>query len=575
MKLIIFQRKKYYSSYCGQFLIYITNHLETSQNHANMIKNSKSYLFYSLIFICFLIFFIGLERGIWVKNDRNQQIEMIVEMSDRMAKNISVKFEAENNNTTNVVLENIPWYKKSVDQLFKKPLSSNRPNFLSQTSNHCQLYKYPNGTSKSQKLLPKFQRMKFAFLKTHKCASSLIQKIFTKWMRKHDIHRKPALIGPFIGGYPGKFNYEVSRKAEESSANTGSIVNHMAWNLPELRKSFSQPLSAGQPEKRVEKDFFRIGLIRNPMSQYISTYNFYFAQRSADKFNNTFSCFGEPWRQIYLNSFKKSNKPSNKNIGNFFDKATDKQIESFKNAFWGFRGMNFMSADFGLDWKRRLTFTEIENRVNEFDVIIILERLVESLILVKNLLCMDMKDILLEDLECGRCSHNQTMADVIKNLAKLENMRKPVIYQSLSSEKLKKYNLTTDQSSIIEKRLNFNDIRLYNSAGRKFMKDLEIFGYDRMKSELLEFSQVTNQHLENQKKKKTEKDQKHKRIKRSKTLHLDPVYAKSVKYMIKEGKGYCGYFRKNFGVIPGVTDLDLEFGRQPWIDETDLEKIKI
>ena len=88
-------------------------------------------------------------------------------------------------------------------------------------------------------------------------------------MRKHDIYRKPARFGPWIGGYPGKFNYAVSRTSENVSLEeTGSIINHMVWNLPELRKSFSLPVSETQPQNRVEKDFFRIAQ-RSKMANFL------------------------------------------------------------------------------------------------------------------------------------------------------------------------------------------------------------------------------------------------------------------------------------------------------------------
>ena len=45
--------------------------------------------------------------------------------------------------------------------------------------------------------------------------------------------------------------------------------------------------------------------------------------------------------------------------------------------------MNFMSYDFGLKFDEKLSDQEIKNRIDEFDVIIILERLVESLILLE------------------------------------------------------------------------------------------------------------------------------------------------------------------------------------------------
>ena len=301
--------------------------------------------------------------------------------------------------------------------------------------------------------------------------------------------------------------------------------------------------------------------------------------RPVQKFNDTRSCMGEPWQQVW--SLKENKNISNigpqkARLRNFFDEINGKEIDAFKNAFWGFRAMNYMSADFGLAWKHPLSNHVIEKRVLEFDVIIILERLIESLILVKNLLCMDMTDIVLENLKCGRCSHNQTMADEIKRLATDENLSKPVVYQSLSSEKLEKYNLTSGQATLIEKNLNFNDIKLYNAVGRKFEEDMKVFGYDRMKKELLEFSRVTGEYLKANEVRKRRSIKSEGKGDVSENLNSDPVTkfdGKLARYMIEQGEGFCGYFRKYFGLIEDVTDLDIVKGRQPWIDEVHFSEI--
>ena len=460
------------------------------------------------------------------------------------------------------------------------------PYFLnknSKTLDHCQdLYSHPNGTSKNQRHLDSNQRIKFAFLKTPKCASSLLQKIFKDYMIKHSIDRKKSTLGPLMGGYPGKFDNEISMMNERDPGGTknlpGSIINHMIWNLPELKKNFDN-----------SDNFFRIGLIRHPMSHYISAWNFYFGSRPDSRFNITMMCYGEPYKQIYdYTNFTRNNglKPDNYNIGSFFSVADqENQLDQFKNAFWGFRAMNYLSKVYGLEWREKISDVSIiENRVKEFDVIIILERLIESLILVKNLLCMDMKDIILEDYECGRCSHNQTMSDFLKDMAKIENLKKPIVYQTLPTDKLAKYNLTVEQAQVIENKLSFNDIELYNAAGRQFERNLRDFGYENMQREIEEFARLTEEASKNdneskrRKRRRTRKRRKRgsssepkSRVRRlSHYLHTEPEFKKLVNYMIKDGQGYCGYWKLNFGTT-NVADLEID-QRQPWIDEVDFSK---
>ena len=192
-----------------------------------------------------------------------------------------------------------------VQETHKSEDDSRPPYFLNKNSknlDHCQnLYSHPNGTSKNQRLLDSDQRMKFAFLKTPKCASSLLQNIFKDYMVKHSIRRKKSNLGPLMGGYPGKFDNEISMINERDPGGTknlpGSIINHMVWNLPELKKNFDN-----------SDNFFRIGLIRHPMSHYISAWNFYFGSRPDSRFNITMMCYGQPYKQIYdYTNFTKNN----------------------------------------------------------------------------------------------------------------------------------------------------------------------------------------------------------------------------------------------------------------------------
>ena len=224
--------------------------------------------------------------------------------------------------------------------------------------------------------------------------------------------------------------------------------------------------------------------------------------------------------------------------------------------------MNYMSFDFGLDWKRKISTEEIEAVVNQFDVIIVLERLTESLILLKQLLCMDFTDIYLP-IGCGRCSKDHDVN---------YEVTRPIMYERLNETK---YGIDLEATKIIEENFIFNDIELYNAVGRKFERDVRTFGVERMISEIKEYEKLYEQGDKREKRKRRKRDTvsydsedydyyddvPRPRTKRPASDTSQQVFQDLVKYMV-ESQGYCGHFADVFGVSR-FTDL-LENGQQPF-----------
>ena len=389
----------------------------------------------------------------------------------------------------------------------------------------------------------------FLFLKTHKCGSTLIQILFNKYFKRHpNANRRHSLIGPWIGGYPNKF----LAKYAPPIGKPASITNHMRFNsdndLAEYKKAFGQD------------KFYRIGIIRQPLTQWFSSYNFY--NRGPSKTNQSLGCMNEPWNQVYhhLNllaneneEFNVQNMPANELLSFLAKNPDSKSLTNnvtnyLRNSFFGFRSLNSMSFDFGLDWKNdNLSEQTIEKVVNQFDVIIILERLPESFILIKNLLCMEFEDIILNEMvTCGRC-HSNIGIGVDSNYVSDQ-----ITYEKITQNaNLTKYGITdlAEQKlymEILEKHFIKNDIKLYNAVGKKFQLDIEKFGHQNMRSELNIYRNLI---AASNKEELTEEEIKAGITRRKRRSSEDlsiPYYQKLVRYMI-EGQGYCGYFDKIFG----------------------------
>ena len=99
------------------------------------------------------------------------------------------------------------------------------------------------------------------------------------------------------------------------------MTNHQRWNsnLTEYELAFGLP----------SKDFYKIAIIRQPLGQFISAFNFFYGEKGSSKGNSSLGCFLEPYESVYREFFggekgaglKKGQKGIRKYLGDWLKKT--------------------------------------------------------------------------------------------------------------------------------------------------------------------------------------------------------------------------------------------------------------
>ncbi|XP_076068496.1 galactosylceramide sulfotransferase-like [Oratosquilla oratoria] len=257
------------------------------------------------------------------------------------------------------------------------------------------------------------------FLKTHKCASSTIQNMLYRYAWQH--HLKIAC--PEKGNYFGRGTLFMASMAKNTPWNHlgyNIFATHTMWNHKEVASIL--------PNNSV---FFTI--VREPVSQFKSLYYYMgLGPKSANGMKE------------FLRTHNRTSPPHNKTFG-----------------------LNQMAFDLGIHREHMNNLMKIHEMVEaadkQFDLVMIAERMEESLILLKNLLCWSFEDVIIFKLNS---SPPGTKIEVDGNyLARLKYYLKP-------------------------------DILVYTHFLKKFNNLVEQFGRDRMAEELKGLRQATKRIIE-------------------------------------------------------------------------------
>ncbi|CAK8674650.1 unnamed protein product [Clavelina lepadiformis] len=168
---------------------------------------------------------------------------------------------------------------------------------------------------------------------------------------------------PFSGGYPGRYNFEFAQQGDFDV-----VDGHFRYNPEEFRR-------------HMPPDTKYITIIREPWSNFQSCYNYY----KPDTRVSQGQCSKSPMNYVTNGEYVA--------LEDFVVLANEVLDPSIS---WYFRFKNYQAHDLGLD--PMMTDDVIINREilkldEKLDLVMIMEYMEESLILLKNELCMNWEDI--------------------------------------------------------------------------------------------------------------------------------------------------------------------------------------
>ena len=279
----------------------------------------------------------------------------------------------------------------------------------------------------------------FVFCKTHKTGSSYVYQILDRLTSNYQlkIAEGPAF---HLGGYPGRIRPQLtlipSERGDLRRPKQGDqfvIINHFRFSRESL-------------DNMMPKDTRYFSIVREPWSNFQSAFHYYHTYRKMKPTHGLQACITYPYFHI-----AKGRKIT---FEEYLNVVFDELNASIP---WFFRSKNFQSFDLGLD-PLLDDDTEIAKAVRqldtEIDVMLIAEYMDESLILLKDLLCLSWTDIAYTPRTAKR-----------KNYTRMK--------LSAESPILKRFN---DFSKL--------DVRLYEHFNRTFWHKVEAYGKENMKQDV-------------------------------------------------------------------------------------------
>nr|XP_027204012.1 galactose-3-O-sulfotransferase 4-like [Dermatophagoides pteronyssinus] len=257
------------------------------------------------------------------------------------------------------------------------------------------------------------------FIKAHKCASSAIQNIFMRY----GYFNKKIFVLPKDGnylGHPQLFSRSLVPDPKLFHSNYNILTHHSRLNYQEMKML-------------MPNNTIFITIIRKPVDLFESMFHYY-------KLNRFWSI-----------SFNRFNRPN---------LSIPKRIR--QNRFVGKIGINQIMFDMGMSAKDFQNDDKIEKFIQYLDsifsLVMVAERMEESLILLKNLLCWNFDDV--------------------------------VVFKVNARNRNSKHKISSTGIKHIEE-LNHADQLLYDYFNKKFDSKVRKFGREKMKQEINELRRRT------------------------------------------------------------------------------------
>lgn len=231
------------------------------------------------------------------------------------------------------------------------------------------------------------------------------------------------------------------------------MVFHSRWNASEIDKVITKPSA-------------RMTLLRDPVDTFESGYVYMGLEKAFNMDINTYA-------QNIAKTFPKRDPKGT--IRYFYhEQMTVGNI--FHVSAWF--GQNQLLWDLGIDPAITSDFKALQKIINafddEFDLVMIAERFDESLILMKDLLCWNMEDILYIKVRMKKAGKKAGKFFFYKHLQ--------------MNERLDKFKSTTmsPETRLILQQWQWADYQLYSYFNHKLSKKLEDFGQAKLLSSLQE-----------------------------------------------------------------------------------------
>lgn len=269
----------------------------------------------------------------------------------------------------------------------------------------------------------------FVFHKKHKCGSTAFRFIFQAYAHKHSLVGAKTMIGPFLGGYPGRFDPRFVGKRYNYYDYSSS---HVRFDGPAFRSVFPS-------------DTIYLTVIREPLSHFESTFNFFYTRHhtlaSASSRQNDLCCWGMPFANV---------SGWNSNAVDYLRQAPDNWN---KDIPWAGRGRNFQAFELGWDVDNsddEYIQDQLKMMENDFHLVMISNYFFESLVLLKRNLCMDWTDLYVPPTK-------------VKHYERAE---------------------FTDSDQTIFNQFYKQDVAIFNHFNKTFWQEVENYGHEKMKDDV-------------------------------------------------------------------------------------------
>nr|XP_006818901.1 PREDICTED: galactosylceramide sulfotransferase-like [Saccoglossus kowalevskii] len=201
-----------------------------------------------------------------------------------------------------------------------------------------------------------------ALLKMHKCSSSTVQNILLRFSEKHDLTVIMPPRGNYLG-YPSPFNKK--------------FMIQVPWNEYNIYTYHSRFSYKGISEV-MPKDTVYMTVLRDPVPMYESSFTYF-------RIGGRYGLKGSNALEQFL-----------MNPDGYFKSNSNKG-----------RVKNPMLYDLGFDPENMYSMDKIDKKIQEIDsifkIVLISEYFEESLILLKEIMCWDMEDIVVLQTELTEC----------------------------------------------------------------------------------------------------------------------------------------------------------------------------